>query len=94
MKKIFKHEFEDCGKDGCLSFDVSDYGPEIRIKMDVQPDGDFTLVANKAGWLHLAKMCAELGLGEYQNGYHFHRDGSFKWSDGAPEFTFCIDNNK
>jgi hypothetical protein len=43
----------------------------VQFKVD---GGDIWLSANRSGWLHLARICAEMGLHtESANGYHFHR---------------------
>ncbi len=93
MKKKFRHEFEDCSQNGTLSFDIEP-PDEVKIKMDVEQDGNFWLSANRAGWLYLAGICVELGLGEYEDGYHFHKDKNFKSSEEPPEFLFEVDNTK
>lgn len=87
---IFKHEFNDESDGGSLSFDT-DAMPPARIKLEVDADGDVWIRANPEGWLHLARICAELGMGNYEHGYHFHKDQDFQWSTGAPEFTFMVD---
>jgi hypothetical protein len=39
------------------------------------------LIANKEGWLYLAKICVEMAYyTEKEPGYHFHRDKNFEWS--------------
>jgi hypothetical protein len=88
-KKKFIHEFDDCSQDGSLSFDT-DAPPGAEIKMEIDEEGGFWLQANAQGWLHLAKVCAELGAGNYEDGYHLHKDTDFQWSTGAPEFTFVV----
>ena len=72
----FVHEFEDDPRLGDFDVDL-DPPPEARIQFDL--DGkDIWLSANRAGWLHLACICAEMGLhSEFQPGYHFHR--SYDW---------------
>ncbi len=74
----FVHEFEDDPPLG--EFDVElDPPPEARIRFDMDGE-DIWLSANRAGWLHLARICAEMGLhSEFQPGYHFHR--SYDWGD-------------
>ena len=93
MKKLFTHEFVDGSQESGLSIDT-DAAPPARIKMKVDKEGGFWLTANSDGWLHLAKVCAELGMGSYEDGYHFHKDENFEWSTGAPEFTFMLENDK
>jgi hypothetical protein len=44
-----------------------------RIQIDVD-NGNVWLSANRSGWLHLARICAEMGLQTgFNPGYHFHR---------------------
>jgi len=93
MKRKFTHEFEDCSQEGSLSFD-SDPSPPVKIQMKVEEDGDFWVTANREGWLHLARICAELGLGDYEDGYHFHVDKNFAASLKPPEFSFLVDNRE
>lgn len=83
----FTHEFEDGSADGMLSIDT-DTSPPAKIKMTVDAEGGFWMSANREGWLHLARVAAELGLGKYEDGYHFHKDEHFSWGTGAPEFSF------
>lgn len=83
----FTHEFEDGSADGSLSIDT-DASPPAKIQMSFDADGGFWMSANREGWLHLAKVAAELGLGKYEDGYHFHKNEKFSWSTGAPEFSF------
>ena len=89
----FTHEFDDMSADGMLSIET-DALPPAKIKLEVDAEGGFWLTANRDGFLHLARIFAELGLGNYENGFHFHTDENFEWSTGAPEFTFMIDNDQ
>ena len=90
MSLIFTHEFEDESADGSLSIHT-DAAPPAKIKLEVDAEGSVWIRANSEGWLHLARVCAELGSGAYEHGYHFHKDQDFQWSNGAPEFTFMVD---
>lgn len=83
----FTHEFEDGSTDGMLSMDTDASSP-AKIHMTVDAEGGFWMSANSEGWLHIARVAAELGLGKYEDGYHFHKDEEFSWSTGAPEFSF------
>jgi hypothetical protein len=83
----FAHEFEDGSPDGMLSIDT-DASLPAKIRMSVDAGGGFWMSANREGWLHIARVAAELGLGKFENGYHFHKDESFSWSTGGPEFSF------
>ena len=79
MKHKFVHAFEDDPPLG--DFEVGlDAPPGARIAF--QLDGrDIWLSANRAGWLHLARVCAEMGLHtRSQPGYHFHRTYDWKAS--------------
>ena len=91
MRKTFTYEFDDLSEDGMLSIETDVQLP-AKIKLEIDEEGGFWLSANRHGWLHLAKVCAELGLGNYPNGYHFHPDKNFAWSTGPPEFTFEVNN--
>ena len=90
MAVKFTHEFEDDSSGGSLSIET-DARPPAKIKLEVDAEGGVWVRANSEGWLHLARICAELGLGRYEHGYHFHMDEDFQWSTGAPEFTFMVD---
>lgn len=90
QRKEFKHVFRDLSAKGMLSIETDTTGNQ-RIKIDLEKDGKIWLSANKAGWLHLAKICAELGMGDYEPGYHFHKSLDFKSGDGRePEISFEI----
>ena len=67
-----------------------DAPPAASICMIVGEDGDFWLRANSEGYLHLARVFAEMGLRRLEDGYHFHVDSAFRTSAGPPEFTFEI----
>lgn len=90
--KLFQHTFEDQSQDGCISFDT-DSTDQITISITVEESRNVWLSANRAGWRHLAKLCAELGLGNYESGYHLHKTFDFKTADGStPEISFEIDD--
>jgi hypothetical protein len=36
---------------------------------------------------------AELGLGDYEDGYHFHKSQEFKPSGGPPELSIEVRND-
>ncbi|MBI3713951.1 MAG: hypothetical protein HY253_13460 [Burkholderiales bacterium] len=84
---LFSHEFEDRSTEGMLSIDT-DATSSAKIRMTIDTEAGFWMSANREGWLHLARVAAELGLGKYDEGYHFHKDENFTWSTGSPEFTF------
>jgi hypothetical protein len=92
MAKLrFVHEFDDKGPEGSMSVDTDAAAP-AKVRLEVDAEGGVSIRANGEGWLHLARIAAELGLGTYETGYHFHKDGEFQWSTGAPEFTFERDD--
>ena len=40
------------------------------------------IIANKAGWIYLAKICIEMAyLSEKDPTFHLHRNAEFMWSD-------------
>ena len=77
MRHKFVHEFED---DPRWDFDVDlDPPAGATIKFDLDRE-DIWLSCNRAGWLHLARICAEMGLRtRFPPGYHFHR--TYNWQD-------------
>ena len=81
MRHRFIHEFEDDPAHGDFEIDL-DPPPGTNIRFDVN-GGEVWLSANKAGWLHLAKICAEMGLHSgFSDGYHFHRTRDWHDSSG------------
>jgi len=78
MRHRFTHEFEDVPPLGDFGIDMGlPQGATIRFNVD---KGDIWVSANRAGWLHLARICAEMGLHSgFNPGYHFHR--SHDWQD-------------
>lgn len=80
MSRKFLYEFKESAGDGTLSFDTDAAVPQ-KIEFEVEQNGNVWVSANRAGWLHLAKVCAELGLGDYEPGYHFHKNLKFKSSN-------------
>ena len=65
--------------------------PGAVVRFRVEKGQKFWLEANRAGWVHLAYLCTDLGKGNHEDGYHFHRNLSF--GDGnarAPEISFGI----
>lgn len=94
MKHRFTHEFED---DPLLGdFDVElDPPPGATIRFDVN-GAEIWLTANRAGWLHLAKICAEMGLHSgFSAGYHFHRTRDWQGSvEAVPEVSFELSGDE
>ena len=78
MRHSFIHEFDDNPPQG--DFDVAlDVPPGASIQFEL--DGaNIWVSANRAGWLHLARICAEMGMhAESTPGYHFHR--TYDWKE-------------
>ncbi len=80
MRHRFAHEFDDAPTHG--DFDVDMTPPDgARIQFDAD-NGNIWLSANRAGWLHLARICAEMAMhSQFKPGYHFHR--THEWKDGG-----------
>jgi hypothetical protein len=84
----FVHEFEDGDVGGDLDPPV---GATIRFDLDGK---NIWLSANRAGWLHLARICAEIGLSEFAPGYHFHRTYDWRWSqERGQEVSFELSDD-
>lgn len=84
MRHHFGYEFDDDPKHGDFDVDLN-APPEARIRFDVT-DGDVWVSANRAGCLHLAKICAEMSMHtQFKAGYHFHRTFDWKSSDGTTD---------
>ena len=83
----FHHSFEDAGPRRSLSFDAEAAGA-ARVRIDENDDGQLRVQANGAGWLHLARVCAELGLGSFEPGFTLRLDYDFRWGAGSgPEMV-------
>ncbi len=94
MKHRFVHEFEDDPPLG--DFDIELDAPQgAHIQFDLNAR-DIWLSANRAGWLHLARICAEMGLhSQNKPGYHFHRTYDWKDSSGPHnEVSFELSNDE
>jgi hypothetical protein len=78
----FEHCFEEDPRYGDLTVDIVETPPGVAIEFTTGDDGIW-LLANAEGFLHLARIFAELGtrtdLGE---GYHFHMP---EWLKGRAE---------
>jgi hypothetical protein len=78
MRHKFVHEFEN--DPPYADFEV---GLDVPIGAKIQFDldgGNIWVSANRAGWLHLARVCAEMALHTgFKPGYHFHRKRD--WAD-------------
>ena len=94
MRHHFAHDFDDDPRLG--DFDVElDASKGATIRFDVN-DGDIWLSANRAGWLHLARICSEMALhSQFKPGYHFHRTHDWKDSDGpGHEVSFELSDDE
>jgi hypothetical protein len=68
----FVYEFVDDPRGGDLSIDPH-CPSDAYIKFNICNGKDFWLSANRAGWLHLAKVCCEIGMqSQLESGYHVH----------------------
>jgi hypothetical protein len=78
MRHKFVHEFEDDPPLGDFDIDL-EAPPDAKIQFDLDA-GNIWVSANRAGWLHLARVCAEMALHSgFGPGYHFHRRRD--WAD-------------
>ena len=90
QQEEFKHIFKDLSEDGILSIETNSTNDQ-KIKIDLEENKKIWISANKEGWLHLARICAELGMGNYEPGYHFHKSFNFQdSSEQEPEISFEI----
>jgi len=94
---IFQHVIENAEEEFSDAFDCNSPFPDAYIRMEIDKIGDFWLSANSAGYLHLARTFAEMGIRPLENGYHFHMTGDFGTSElpveTPPEFSFEVDNS-
>jgi hypothetical protein len=80
MRHRFVHEFDDDPPHGDFEVEL-DPPPGARVRFDLQGERIW-LSADRAGWLHLARICAEMALHSGSRpGYHFHR--SYDWRASA-----------
>lgn len=84
MKHRFVHEFDDDPADGDFEIDLdAPSGAQIRFELEGQ---NIWLSADRAGWLHLARICAEMAMHtSFKPGYHFHR--TYDWKTSAASGT-------
>lgn len=77
MRHKFVHEFEDDPPHGDFEVDLeAPVGARIRFELEGE---NIWLSADRAGWLHLARICAEMALHSASKpGYHFHRNYDWK----------------
>jgi hypothetical protein len=94
MKK-FNYKFDDTDED--VNFTTNPHLSELdttKIRINVEENNKIWISANSEGWIHLAKLCIQFGLGKYENGYHFHANFQFGFGDfNEPEITFEVDNS-
>ena len=78
MRHRFVHEFEDDPPFGDFEVDLDlPQGAHIQFNLDGE---NIWLSANRSGWLHLARICAEMAMHtDSKPGYHFHRN--YDWED-------------
>lgn len=92
ISREFHHVVTDA--DECVDvenpFEFDD-APAGSISMSIGKDG-FWLSATREGYLHLARVCAEMALRDFGEAQHFHVGPDFGPSSGAPEFTFELSN--
>ena len=75
----FIHEFEEDPALSDLSVEVT---PPNGAVVGVRVDGNAVLLyANSSGFMHLAKIFAELGVRNLEDEYHFHVGPNFEASD-------------
>jgi len=85
----FTHSLAEPDK-GHIPF-TTDAQPPAVVTLNVDEAGNFSLAANRAGCLHLARVFAEMALRRFPNGYHFHKDAAFQFHAGvSTEFTFIL----
>ncbi len=68
----FLHEFEEQPRWGEISDELYETPAGARIAFFNAENGIW-LTANSEGFLHLARIFAELGTRNFGEGYHFHR---------------------
>ena len=90
QQREFHYRFEDLSGVGMLTTDLQP--PRgAKIVINIEDGNRVWLSANPAGWLHLARIGAELGTSSYKLGFHFHRDFNFgETAGGGPEVTFEV----
>lgn len=88
--KTFTYQFRD-GSPRSVTYECGD---TERLTTSVQ-DGVPFVYANRAGMLTLAKMLIQLGLGEYESGFHAHLRTDFSDDAAKPDvLTILLDENE
>jgi hypothetical protein len=67
----FVHVFEEEPRYSAFTVDILDDPPGARIEFQICEEGIW-LSANSEGYLHLARIFAELGTRDFGEGTHFH----------------------
>jgi hypothetical protein len=88
--KTFTHKFLAESESGWFSFDT-DAHPPAEIRLETDSGGLFWITANREGWLHLARVCAELGLANFEGGFHFHKNSHFVFTTHGSNWSFGVD---
>jgi len=89
---MFQHLIHESDEQFSLEFDY-DTPANAYVRMEIDKEGDFWLSANQEGYLHLARVFAEMGIRPLEDGYHFHMNSDFRHSGGSREFSFEVDNS-
>lgn len=90
--KEFSYKLPSNVEAGCLNVELEPpNGADIQFECH-ENGKKIWITANQKGWLHLAKVFAELGLREdLDEEYHVHRSFEFKDStEEMPEVTLGI----
>jgi hypothetical protein len=80
----FEHQFVEEPRYGEISDELFETPSEARIEFSINDEGVW-LSANSEGFLHLARIFAELGTRHFEEGYHFHRPEWFKTPSGSEQ---------
>jgi hypothetical protein len=95
MKTLqFIHTFAEDPAFGVLDVDIDASSGEV-VRINIEAGSKIWISANKAGWLHLARICAELGTRNLESGYHFHQNYEFSGggNPAGPEISFEVNND-
>ena len=66
--KRFVYEFQDVGY-----LSIHECPDDAYISFEVIEGNEIWLLANRAGWLHLARICCQFGMqSDLEPGYHVH----------------------
>ena len=84
MKKTFEFSFEDLSENNGISYEI-DSGSKLSYEVY---NGQHIIYLNKNGALALSKMLAQIGVGDYEDGFHLHLHENF--DDEKPEVLTVI----